>query len=329
MAGRSIKQLCGWRPDVRRSQDFAAANGSVRGVAPHLLRTAHKDVFLWLALLMVMPHWRRGSQKIGDCVSWGAELAVTCLMAIQAAKGTARWIAEAATEPIYGGCRVEALGKREDRGGDGAFGAAAAKWLRDWGVILRVDMREDTNNPEHDLRVYSGAKAKAWGRYGCGGKDDNDMLDGAARLAPVQHVVLCDDVESAAAGVSNGYPLTIASSAGFGQMVRDKHGIVRRSGSWMHQMVVLGVRWRGGEPQFRVFQSWGKSCSGPDPGIRDQAISDCSWWITAEDMEFILRTGDCWLMGDVKGLPPQRIDFAQSASRWYQPNVTESFDLAV
>ena len=318
--GVRIRDLCKWFPDDNRIADFNQENNRLRFVAPHLLSTAREDTFLWLALLMAHARWRRGAQGIGDCVSWGAELVATVLMALQSAKGESRWITEAATESIYGGCRVEALGKRQGGWSDGAFGAAAAKWLRDWGVILRLDLGSETGNREHDLRKYSKTKAKDWGNWGCGGRNDNGKLDGVARQFPVQHVVAVKDVEEAAAAICNLYPITIASMAGFGDMRRDRRGVVRRRGQWPHQMCVLGVRFRAGEPEFRIFQSWGDSCSGPDPGIDHPAISACSWWATAEDMQWILRSGDCWIFGDIGGLPAQSLDVVRPLSRWYQPS---------
>lgn len=327
--GTPVRDLCGWRPDDERTADFASQVRPLASVSPVLLQTERKDVHLWNALKQVHPSWRRGAQGIGDCVSWGAELCATMLMALQSVKGTSQFVAEGATEPIYGGCRVEALGK--DRGGrsDGAFGASAAKWLRDWGCILRVDMSQETGISEHDLRSYSKTRAKDWGDYGCGGRNDRGKLDGAAREMPIQHVVQVTTVEECAAAIGNLYPVSIASMAGFGQMRRDSRGVCKRSGQWAHQMMIGGVRWRAGEPEFRIFQSWGDSCSGPDPGINDPAISACSWWSTAADVGWILRTGDCWCFGDIQGLPPQRLDLVYPASKWYQPNTQTYHTLAV
>jgi hypothetical protein len=90
---------------------------------------SRRDVFLWLPLLAVKPHWRRGAQEIGSCVAWGAELVATMLMAMQHVAGESSWTEEAATEPIYGGCRVEALGERSGGYTDGAAGSWAAEWL--------------------------------------------------------------------------------------------------------------------------------------------------------------------------------------------------------
>lgn len=318
MSRPTINDLCGWDPDVQAIRAMAAENGSVFGVNPSLQTSERRDVYLWNALRAVHPSWRRGAQQIGDCVSWGAELACTFLMALQAVKGTSRWITEAATEPIYGGGRVEGAGRRSGGWSDGSFGGAAAKWLRDYGCLLRQDYSKQTGNDEHNLLKYSGKKAKQWGNYGCGGQNDKGKLDAIAREFPLKHMVQVRTVDEAAAAIMNGYPVTIASMAGFGRMVRNSDGICRWTGSWAHQMVLGGVRWRGGRPDFRNFQSWGpKSASGPDPGIDWDAVSGCSWWINESDTARILRSGDCWAYGDVSGLPKQEIDLTLASNQWF------------
>lgn len=273
---------------------------------------ARKDVFLWVYLLAVCPTWRRGAQGIGDCVSWGAELVATMLMAIGAALRGESWEGEAATEPIYGGSRVEANGGRLAGYSDGSYGAAAAKWLRNWGVILRADYSAITGNPEHDLRRYDKDKAKRWGNFGCGGAKDargEGPLDVVARKHPVKSTSLVQNAEQADAAIQSGYPISVASNIGFGNMRRNADGVVRASGTWNHQMMIAGVRWLRGQRQFRLFQSWGKSASGPDPGINDQAISDCSWWITEEDANRIFRQGDSFAFSDLQGFPPRALNF--------------------
>jgi hypothetical protein len=153
---------------------------------PHLIRQrTPRDVFLWLPLLKVKPSWQRGAQGIGDCVAWGAELAATFLMAMQHVAGESGWVEEAATEAIYGGCRVEALGKRLGGYEDGAAGSWAAEWLGRYGVLCRVDYAQQTGNAEHDLRQYSAQRAKQWGHFGCGGSSDKGALDSVAKQHPI------------------------------------------------------------------------------------------------------------------------------------------------
>jgi hypothetical protein len=268
-----IRQLTGWVHDPDGIKAFAAQHGSISSVASKLIGGEERDVHLWTPLLQCKPSWRRKAQGIGDCVSWGAELAATMLMAIESKLGKLQWIEEAATEPIYGGCRVEVFGKSRGGRQDGAMGYAAADWLSKrkgkGGVILRLDHSKDTGIAEHNLTKYSKDKAKEWGDYGCGGEDDGGKLDTIARIHPIAAVTQVNTVEEAIAALTNGYPITIASSAGFGDMRRDADGLCYWTGSWAHQMMLGAIRWRNGKMQTRVFQSWGDSCSGPDPEIAE------------------------------------------------------------
>jgi hypothetical protein len=317
----------GYRPDQSHTQRFVGALPYPRlaTALPHLMRQRTKrDVFLWLPLLAVKPSWRRGSQGIGDCVSWGLELACTMLMAMQHVSGQSRWVEEAATEPLYGFMRVEINGGRPRSGKtqDGAAGSHGAQAVKEFGVLCRIDYSQQTGNPEHDLRVYDGhevdqdygftSKARRWGFYGAGGEFDRGALDAVAKQYPVEEVTQVRTPEEVAAAIDAGCPVSVASMVGYGNMKRNNEGIVRRSGSWAHQMMIGGVKYTpNGEPLFRIFQSWNKSCSGPDPGIEHAAISDCSWWAVADDVDRMVSQDDSFAFSRVAGfvLPPW--DFAR------------------
>lgn len=309
--------LCGWIPDPAGADKYANHPERKRAFADsRQLTPKGVDTFLWLALMAVCPNWRRGSQGIGDCVSWGAELVITMLLAIMAKLGKAAWEAEAATEPIYGGSRVEADGGGLGGYSDGSNGFSAAAWLHKWGALLRIDYSKQTGVAEHDLTKYSSSKAKAWGNFGCGGRNDGGrgqgLLDKVAAVHPVADVTKVESTSHCAALLENGYLVSVASNVGYGSMRRDANGVVRRSGSWNHQMMFGGVRWVNGKPQFRLFQSWGNSASGPDPGIEHEAISACSWWITEEDAAVMIGQGDTWGFSDVQGFKPRRLDWAHA-----------------
>lgn len=298
------------RPDV----------GEAKITAAHLAQDDRRiDTALWLPLLSVMPSWQRGAQGIGDCVSWGNELCATMLMAISHYKGIGLWETTAATEAIYGGSRVEANGGSLGGYNDGSYGGAAAAWLTKWGVLLRKDYSSVTGNSDHNLTKYSSSRAKEWGNYGCGGPKDargEGPLDKVARKMPIVRATLVTDPMLAAMAIQNGYPIATCSGIGYGSMQRNSDGICRISGHWAHCMMWGGVRWRGGAPQFRNFQSWGKSCSGPDPGIVHQAVSDCSWWITTDDAEAHLRGRDTFILSDLAGMPIQKLPILDMVAHW-------------
>lgn len=307
--------LQGWVPNPAAVEKAAAIEGELDTYASHLFGSERKNTYLWEPLLHVKPDWRRGAQGIGDCVSWGTELAATCLMAIQHVQGNEKFEAEAATESIYGGCRVEVLNKRSGGWSDGAFGYAAAKWLNEYGVLLRRDYSQETGNDEHNLLKYNKTKAKNWGNYGCGGRFDKGELDKLAKRMPVKKIVRVRTLDGCESAILNWYPVTIASMAGFGRR-KDSNGVIRRSGRWAHLMVILGVCWINGKRYWRIFNSWGTSVSGPDPLVESKAVQDCSWWATDEDVAWILRSGDCWALADVEGMPKRELDFDSIAGAW-------------
>lgn len=320
MTGEIFEGNFGYIPDRAGTKRFVESL-PIRSFSetPAFQNRDRKDVNLWTPLLEVNPDWKRGAQGIGDCVSWGFELCCTMTLAIQAKLGLSEWIAEAATESIYGGSRVEADGGRLGGYSDGSYGGAAAKWLSNWGCVLRLDYSKETGIAEHNLLVYSSDKAKAWGNFGCGGKEDAGRADGKldniakkfpVKLAPVR------TTEEAAVAIENGYPIVVCSGVGYGRMARNADGVVSASGRWSHCMMFGGVRWRAGKPDFRQFQSWGKSASGPDPGIDSQAVSDCSWWTDERDTQRQLDADDTFAISFVDGFPPQKLDWAETLANW-------------
>lgn len=311
-----FSKLGGWNYDPQGIAKYAAKVGTLSDYGL-FAAGGERDVFLWQPLLELKPTWKRGAQGIGDCVSWGGELAETMLLAIQAKLGVSEWIEEVATESNYGGCRVEVYGKSSGGYQDGATGHGMAQWAIKGGILLRIDYSKQTGNPEHDLRVYSSDKAKSWGNYGCGGSKDKGALDAIAKQYPVKGVAQVSNIEECIAAIYNGYPVTIASMAGFGSMQRNKDGIVKMNGQWAHQMLIAGVKWFNGKPLFRIFQSWGNSCgTDNDPGINDKEVSKCSWWATEADVNWILRSGDCWSFADAQGFPPRKLDFLEAFQTW-------------
>lgn len=249
--------------------------------------------------------WRQG---IGDCVSFGAAGAVYCSEAISWDLGQ---MAEPpfvpSTESIYGGSRVEARNRPGDGaspvGGwsDGSYGGAAARWLRDWGVVYRQPFPEFG----YDLTTYDADRAKRWGAYGNGGQNDRGQLDQVAKKYPARHVVAIRTWDELVAAISSGFPVTIASSQGFANRT-DESGVLPASGTWMHQMCIVGIRFADKAPEgvrkvdaALVLNSWGTkwiSYAGKYPA--DQP--DGSFWATRPVIEGILRQDDSYAIADIK-----------------------------
>lgn len=325
-----MSRLRGWVPNPEGVEQVMGElpRPVFADAAQGLLDEPLRDTYLWEYLIECFPHYRRGAQGIGSCVAWGGELAETILLAKHWAKHGQTPLAEVATESNYGGCRVEALGKKTAGYSDGAFGGAMAKFAKNFGVVLRQDYSEITGNPEHDLRVYDVQKEKRWGNFGCGGQNDKGKLDDIARLHPVQEISQMrsfDDVAKAVAVTR--CPVTIASMYGC-SMRRNKYGESPRSGSWAHQMMIAAVRF-GRRPGAWICQSWGpNSASGPSgddycddlpDGGTPENILGFGWWAPAEDVDWICRSGDCWYYGDVEGM---KIDRTPMPHEWENRNQT-------
>lgn len=309
--------LTGYRPDPEGTRAFLAELGPdgvfARAAPDAMAQATEVDTFLWRQ--MDRAHRTRygtpfvvGRQGIGDCVSWGAAHAVYCAEAVSWDLGE---LVEAplmpATEAIYGGSRVESRGKGGDGaspvGGwsDGATGWGAAKFLRDWGVVYR----EPFPDLGYDLTTYSADRAKAWGAYGCGGQGDRGRLDAVAKRHPCRHVVAVKTWAELVAAVGSGFPVTIASSQGFGSRT-DASGVLPASGTWMHQMAVIGVRFaKTAPPGVRavdaaaVINSWGTkwiSYAGKYPAD----LPDGVFWAERPVVERILAQGDSYAIGAVE-----------------------------
>lgn len=317
-----------WRPRydeielIQNENPYPTFNVSARSVIDAYTK---RDTHLWQYLLACFPNYRRGAQGIGDCVSWGAELAATILWCKQAVQRRQLQRAkQVATEPIYGGSRVEARNKPGDGlrpvGGwqDGSYGAAAANFLRKWGVVFREDHSATTDNPAHDYRVYDAKKAKDHGAYGCGGKGDRGRVDEIAKAWPLVTMSQANSFDDVAAAIAGAQcPVTIASMYG-ASMRRNKYGECVWSKSWAHQMCLVAVRF-GRRPGALCAQSWGpRSAGGPSgdeytdnlpPGGTPENILGFCWWIPADVIDRICRSGDCWAYGDYHGWKIDRFDW--------------------
>lgn len=276
--------------------------------------------------------WVCERQGIGDCVSWGWAHGVWIAQAVDWETGRLAMPPPfPSTEAIYGGSRVEARGKPGDGaapvGGysDGSYGAAAARWVRDWGVIYREEVGG------HDLRVYSADRAKAWGAYGNGGKGDGGKLDTLAKRHPAQYVAMVTTWEEAAAAIEAGFPIPVASNQGFAS-VTDEHGYAAASGSWAHEMCFVAVRYaKNSTPQnptpsdaLLCLNSWGPrwiTYRGKFPA--DQP--DGSFWVTRSTVERMLSQKDSFAVGSIKGFGWRNLH----NGNWFQPPPSDVRTLSI
>jgi len=294
----------GYKPDAAGTAAFLAtlAKPNLAQAGPDLLAKSQdqKPILLYRALheAYAATHngreWRVGQQKIGDCVSWGWAHGADIHLAVMWKLGQSAEWQEAATESIYGGSRVESRGATRGGYSDGSYGGAAARWVKDWGIVFRRDYSEQ----KIDLTTYSGERAKSWGNFGNGGENDEGKFDAVAKKHPVRSVAVVRDFREAAAAIQAGYPVPVCSGQGFSSS-RDKDGFCSPRGSWAHCMCFIGVRFD--RPGLLCLNSWGPSWVSGDKWPADQP--DGSFWVDEATATRMLRGGDSFAVSGYEGFP--------------------------
>lgn len=304
----------GYDADPAGAREFAREVGSFREVgAEAVAKAEQKDVFLYRYVYEAHRRaygkewqcWDQGSA--GTCVSFAFGLGAYTALAVDHIDGQ---IGDAplacATEPIYGGARVQGSGRSSHPGGDGATGFGAARWLSgncpgrpDIGGVLFRQKYGDT-----DLTTYSIALSREWGRSGVPGELAREAFK--SRGTAIANVT---DWESLVAAIGRGSPVVLCSSIGYGRAdnrmpVRDEQGFLQRGKPWGHAMLVWGVRHdrEGGCIQNSWSGSW---CSGPK-WPADQP--DGSFWADRANIEAALQQGDCWAVGGITGFKWRELD---------------------
>jgi len=265
--------------------------------AAHAIKDSGKGKVarLWKACEQVMGRVPLRVQEIGDCVSMGYSLCVDVLACTEIVLGKEEeeYKEECATEPIYGGSRVE-IGGGQLGNEDGSVGAWAAKYVHEFGILQRKIYK---NGFEHDLRKYSGERAKEYGRRGV-----PDVLEPIARKHPVRTYSLVNNYEEARDAIANGYPIPPCTMIGFDDK-RDEDGFARPKGKWGHCMAFVGMDDAFKRPGLLCANSWPVNwISGPKR--HDQP--DGSFWVDAEVVDKILREGDSFALSGFEGYPSQQ-----------------------
>ena len=297
----------GWIPNKQATQRFkqSLSMPMFRQAGRGLAGTgAGQRVLLWKYLERVtggelVPH----DQGIGDCVSHAWGLGIDMLDAIQVAHGHGSWNKKCATEIIYAGARVEIGNGRIS--GDGLHGVWAARWCRDYGILLRQPYLDG----KYDFTQYSASKARKWAHkcqrcteWGGGVPDE---LEPIAKRHPVKTTTLVNTWEEARDAIANGYPIALCSDVGFTSS-RDRDGFADRRGTWNHSMLLAGIDDTSSRPGGLIINSWGDNWID-GPTRFDQPIG--SFWAEADVIESMLRQDDSFALSSYVGYPRQNLDY--------------------
>ncbi len=254
-----------------------------------------KIALLWPFMEQVTGYkFRPHNQEIGDCVSHGFGLGVDILTCVQIAMRLAphRFVAEAATEIIYAGSRVE-CGRKYGYNfrGDGSVGVLAAAFVKEYGVLLRQRYLD------YDYTNYDGAVARTLGRTGV-----PNALEAYCKLHPVANVALVTTWDQLCDCIFNGYPVAICSNQGFyTRNGRDKDGFLYPSRNpWYHCMLIAGIDDAYSRPGALIINSWGSDWIW-GPTRHDQPAG--SFWAEADVVERILKQEDSIALSCYAGYP--------------------------
>jgi hypothetical protein len=290
--------MFGYAPDREGTDAFLASlpKPTLAQAGPDLILDESRDVFLGSHLLQCDPGWKRGAQKIGSCVGWGWALSTDILAACDIhMRGEPETYGGRVLEAsIYAFSRVEVRGQR-NLGGDGSYGAAAAKAVNRFGTLhygIDYGGEKFTDN--------SGTREKEWGRDGV-----PDRLEPYAAKHKVSGVALVTSFEDAAKAIQNGYPVAVCSMQGFSMTMRE--GYLTPMGSWAHCMMFAGLRWKP-YPSLLCVNSWGECYQGDVDKNLPPQFQRSAGWVRADTCTRMLKGEDSFALSGYSGFAPRKLD---------------------
>lgn len=181
-------------------------------------------------------------QEIGDCVSFGAKNAIEYLICTEMLMNGERETFKPIFPPyLYGTGRVFVGGGQIN--GDGSLGSWMAEAVIKYGAIPS-DME--------GCPKYSGSIARQWGNRP--GPAQKFVDEG--KQHPVKKAAQINNWDELVVAICNGYPCTVASNQGF-NMEASRDGFHAPSGSWAHQMCIIGVDDEASDPYAIILNNWG------------------------------------------------------------------------
>lgn len=284
----------GWVFDPEEVEEIIKGD-EIQPLSYHIGLTGERPVKTDLTVYLKKVHgdqWYLSQGSCGSCVAFGAALACDVLAAIQIVdSGMEKPAGRTDPMTIYWGSRRE-IGQGK-LWGQGSVGAWAAKYLKDYGVIPQAKYPE-IDLTRYDAAVCCGANA----RLGV-----PDSLEAIARQHPVKSYAQVRTFAEAATAIESGYPVTVASNQGFSKR-RDDQGFSKPSGSWAHQMCIVGIR--HDRPGALVANSWGAYYTG---GPAD--MSPAAKWVDAATIGRMLGQGDSFALSDLTGWDRKGLAFGR------------------
>lgn len=240
----------------------------------------------------------KGSQRTGDCTSWGTGCAIDI---------------ERATAIIEGGefeeyraqrCTASIYAWRGHRG-QGMAVSTAARAVNQYGMAIEDFYVGD----KYDLRNYDDYYKLGMNWGGRGTPADLRTETQKNRVKTVSSV---QDMEALMDLLQNGYSVASGSMLGVSS---SGNPVSRRSGSWSHCMTIVGYEGRREvlsrigqrKPVFLWDNSWGHWNNITNIPDEWQPWAEGMFCLSWDDTWWAIRNGDNWVFSDFEGYLPRKI----------------------
>ncbi len=234
-------------------------------------------------------------RDVGCCVGMAQKHVLDTLSAVEIVTGSAaeEW-KPTAVEFVYAAGRVD-IGNGQIRG-DGSIGAWSAAAAEKVGTCPMAKV-----TPDVDLTRFDPYRARSWGQAGIP-KPVREPFAG-------KHTCTAARVRSwadAQQAVLQGYPVMLCSEQAFVR-TRDADGFAAPNPGdrWPHAMALLGVR--ADRPGGFILNSWGDRFHTGPRGPGDPPAA--GFWASADVIDRMCRSGDCWAFSQFAGFPARKIDW--------------------
>lgn len=264
-----------------------------------------QSAILWPALFAAFPHWTHGLQGTGDCVAWMIAHMLDITDAIRNFHNPRKTeLRRTCSESIYafGKCELQNNFNFHRPGMMGLDGILAAE---KFGRLLRQPY------PGHDLTNYDGHRAITWAeRPGATHGVPDDLEPEAFQHRTAGHVEITD-CKAAAAYIEAGYPVGYCGETKWA-IATDQNGFATKLDSGAHAMVLTGVQYVAGIPEYFWCANTGHGDHVTLPSLRTEmpaTYRQCGSWLPARLVRPVLAAGDCFAITvhyewNVHELPP-------------------------
>lgn len=223
---------------------------------------------------------------VGSCTAVSTGGAVDCLKAVEIAGGErSEFKAETVSESIYYGAR-KLHGWRIN--GDGSAVALAVKYIAEYGTLARL--KYDLV----DLTKYSVQRCRDWGNN----KGFPIKLEDISKQYQVKQYSRVMSWEQCRDSIANNCPVLIGSNFGFSNTT-DTKGFAKNNTNWGHCMKILGIR--HDRPGGLFVNTWGPSWNSMKNREFGEPMG--SFWVDADTIDRMMRSGDGWSISAHNGYP--------------------------